>query len=100
MCAKWLQMMPAPAVFVPDDTAESQKIERIPDAKCKAANLCDTADGCAHSALEECETLHQSSKKCKKLFDGTLGEWNPGPHDIELKPDVKPCHNHSFPTPS
>jgi len=37
--------------------------------------------------------------KFEVLFHGTLGKWNLGQYDIELKPDAKPYHARSFPVP-
>ena len=37
--------------------------------------------------------------KFEVLFDGTLGKWNLGQYDIELKLDDKPYHARSFPVP-
>ena len=38
-------------------------------------------------------------KKCEDLFDGTLGKWQHKPMDLELKPDVEPCHARPCPIP-
>ena len=33
------------------------------------------------------------------LFDGTLGKWNMGAYDIELRPEATPYHARAFPIP-
>jgi hypothetical protein len=33
------------------------------------------------------------------MFDGTLGKWNMGAYDIELRPDITPYHARAFPIP-
>ena len=56
-------------------------------------------DKCTHLKLEEREMLFKLLNKYKDLFDGTLGRWNLGTYDIELKPDAKPYHARGFPVP-
>ena len=35
----------------------------------------------------------------KDLFDGTLGDWDTDPVDLELNPVSKPFHNKYYPVP-
>ena len=86
------------ALHLSDHPANCHKKETL-NAKCKKADLHGIADECAHLAWEECEVSFQLLTKCEELFDGTLGEWNSGTCNIELCPDVKPCHARSFPVP-
>ena len=81
-----------------DDTA-SRRVKRILDAKYKPADLRSVVDKCTHLKLEEREMLFKLLNKYKDLFDGTLGRWNLGTYDIELKPDAKPYHARGFPVP-
>jgi hypothetical protein len=43
--------------------------------------------------------LHEALTEYSDLFDGTLGKWNMGAYDIELRPEVTPYHARAFPIP-
>ena len=55
---------------------------------------------CVHLTDSEREGLHKVHTKFKPLFDGTLGEWNTEPINLELiDPDTKPFHARAYPVP-
>ena len=75
------------------------RVKRILDAKHEKADLPKVAADCNHLDQEQKESLLALLQKHESLFDGTLGKWHGEEHDIELKPDSKPCHSRAFPVP-
>ena len=66
----------------------SSRLKSILDAKYKKADLRNVADSAEHLSQDERDSLHSTLKEYSELFDGTLGKWNMGAYDIELRPDV------------
>ena len=56
-------------------------------------------DNCSHLKSEEKNKLFRLLTSFKDLFDGTLGDWNTNPVDLELKKDAEPCHSKKFSVP-
>ena len=71
----------------------------ILDAKYEKADLAEVARSATHLSEMEQEELHRFLTKYEDLFDGSLGKWNMGAYDIELRPDVTPYHARAFPIP-
>jgi hypothetical protein len=67
-------------------------LKGIFDAKYKQADLHEVADSVTHLADEERAHLHKSLTEYTDLFDGTLGKWNMGAYEIELRPEATPYH--------
>ena len=79
--------------------AETDRIRGILDAKYEKADLAEVAAQATHLSKAEQDRLHKFLKKYEDLFDGTLGKWNMGAYEIELKPDATPYHSKAFPIP-
>ena len=80
-----------------DDATE--RLKNILDAKYEAADLeqiCREAD---YLSTDEQDKLIALLRKYETLFDGTLGQWNGEPYEIDLQPDAKPYHAKAFPIP-
>jgi hypothetical protein len=69
------------------------------DAKYKQADLHEVSASASHLAVEEQSHLHKALTEYSDLFDGTLGKWNMGAYDIELRPEATPYHAQAFPIP-
>jgi hypothetical protein len=84
----------------PDAVAKAtDHAKAILDAKYEKADLAEVARSATHLSKTEQEELHQFLTKYEDLFDGSLGKWNMGAYDIELRPDVTPYHARAFPIP-
>ena len=75
------------------------RVKQILEAKYEPADLEEIVAECTHLTKEQQEKLLKVLIKHKSLFDGSLGEWNDEPLDIELKEGAKPYHARSFPIP-
>jgi hypothetical protein len=78
---------------------EMQQMTDVLDAKYKKADLDKSASSANHLANNKQKLLLAVLKKCKELFNGTLGASTGKPHDIKLKDEVQPCHARPFPVP-
>ena len=87
--------------FEPVATAdETKRTMKILDAKYEKADLPKIVqDNCQHLTTDQRNELLRLLLKFEELFDGTLGDWDTEPVDIELKPDAKPYHGRAFPVP-
>jgi hypothetical protein len=75
----------------PDAVAEATDcVKAILNAKYEKADLAEVAQSATHLSETERQELHQFLNKYEDLFDGSLGKWNMGAYDIELRPDVMP----------
>ena len=84
----------------PDAVTETtERIKNILDAKYEKANLAQIASEANHLNDAEKQQLHHLLKEYEDLFDGTLGKWNMGAYDIELRPEAKPYHAKAYPIP-
>lgn len=81
-------------------TTETERIQRILDGKYTPANLEAITAECTHLTEDERHQLLQLLQRFETAFDGSLGEWQTEPVDIELKePTAKPYHAKPFPVP-
>jgi hypothetical protein len=60
------------------------------EAKYEQGDLHKVAASASHLAVEEQSHLHEALTEYSDLFDGTLGKWNMGAYDIELRPEATP----------
>jgi hypothetical protein len=75
----------------PDAVAEvTDRVKAILDAKYEKADLAEVAQSATSLSETERKELHQFLNKYEDLFDGSLGKWNMGAYDIELRPGVVP----------
>ena len=72
---------------------------RILDAKYEKADLPSIVSTCDHPNDRQKDMLLQVLLQFKKLFDGTLGDWDTDPVHFELKDGAKPHHGRPFPVP-
>jgi hypothetical protein len=63
------------------------------------ADLHEVAASASHLAVEEQSHLHEALTEYSDLFHRTLGKWNMGAYDIELRPEATPYHDQVFPIP-
>jgi len=69
----------------------TERIVRILNSKYKKADLDqEVAAGAEELDKPQQQKLLSLLKDFEDLFDGTLGNWNTEPIDIELKPEHKP----------
>lgn len=73
--------------------------QRILDAHYEAANLPDLVKELKHLSKDEQTSLLSLLQQFKHLFDGTLGEFNCPPVDLELHPDATVFYAWAFPDP-
>ena len=92
-----------PQVFLlqePDAVYEAAEwLKDILDAKYKKADLDKVVEENSHLTPDQKHQLHSVLTKFTDLFDGTLGKWNMGAYDIELRPDATPYHAKPYPIP-
>ena len=82
------------------ETTDAARIQSIIDVKYAPQDITSIVDRCLHLTDSEREGLHKVLTKFETLFDGTLGEWNTEPIDLELiDPDCKPFHARAYPVP-
>jgi hypothetical protein len=70
----------------------TSRLKGILDAKYEQADLHEVAASASRLAVEEQSRLHEALTEYSDLFDGTLGKWNMGAYDIELRPEATPYH--------
>ena len=80
-------------------TDSVERIKQILDAKYEAADLEKVCSAQTQLADHERKQLLTLLNKYAELFDGTLGEWNLEPVELELKPDATPYHARPYPIP-
>jgi hypothetical protein len=84
----------------PESVQEAtSRLKGILDAKYEKADLHEVAESATHLREEERRKLQTTLEEYSDLFDGTLGKWNMGAYDIELRPDASPYHARAFPIP-
>ena len=84
----------------PISTREAtERVVRILDSNYAKANLDEVAEAATNLTEAERSMLLDLLKEFEDLFDGTLGQWNTAPVEIELKPDVKPVSARWYPVP-
>ena len=81
--------------------AETNRMQRILDAKYSKTNLNDYVNSNTYSQLNDIEKakLLECLRKHESLFDGTLGKWKGTSYKVELKPDAKPYHARPYGIP-
>jgi len=67
------------------------------DANYGAADLDKAVEENTHLSHNQKHKLHHFLTKFNDLFDGTLGKWNMGAYDIELRTDATPYHAKPYP---
>ena len=77
----------------------TSRMNRTLAAACNEADLDKITSLCAHSSLNEQDSLNKLLKKHEPLFDGASGAWNIAPVSLELKPGSEPHHGRVCPTP-
>ena len=81
-------------------TTDAERIQSIIDVKYAPQDIQAIVDECTHLTDDERENLSKLLTKFESLFDGTLGDWDTEPIDLELKdPDTKPYHARAYPVP-
>jgi len=92
-----------PQVFLlqePDAVYEAAEcLKDILDAKYEKADLGKVVEENSHLTPDQKHQLHSVLTKLTDLFDGTLGKWNMGVYDIELRPEATPYHTKPYPIP-
>jgi len=77
----------------PDAVHEAAECLRdILDAKYEKADLDKVVDQCDYLTKNQKHQLLSTLNKFSDLFDGTLGKWNMGAYDIQLRSDATPYH--------
>ena len=74
-------------LFVSDET---DRIDKILDAKYKPANLNELMDNLPQLKYNQKEQLHMLINKQHGRFDGMLSTWKGSLYKIELQDDTKP----------
>lgn len=78
----------------------NKRVTHILDAKYEKADLpAIVKEQCAHLAESEQQALLALLTDYEDLFDGTLGDFDTEPVNLELKPDAQPVHSRPFPVP-
>ena len=88
--------------FADEPEAVHQAVERlrdILDAKYEKADLDEVVAQCDYLTHNQKHQLLHVLNKFSDLFDGTLGKWNMGAYDIQLRPGVTPYHAKPYPIP-
>ena len=81
----------------PESTRElTKRVPHILDAKYKEADLPAIVHTCDHLDQNQKDILLQGLLKYDKLFDGTLGDWNPDSVHFELMDREKQYHGRQF----
>ena len=92
-----------PQIYLMGDPASmidaAERLKDILDAKYEAADLDQVVAENTHLTYNQKQQLHSLLTKFNDLFDGTLGKWNMGAYDIELRPDATPYHAKPYPIP-
>ena len=65
--------------------AETERIQRILDAKYERANLVEITKQATHLNKEEQQKVIKLLRKFESMFDGQLGQWKGKAYDIELR---------------
>lgn len=97
----WIDSFEQELLFAHDPlTTDAERIQNIVDAKYSQADLTALTKECTLLNDAEQLKLYTLLKKFEHLFDGTLGNWNTDPVDLELKdPECKPYHAKPYPVP-
>ncbi len=97
----WINEFEQELLFAHDPvTTDADRIQSIIDAKYTKADLAAIAEECSILSETEQNKLHKLLQKFEHLFDGTLGNWNTEPIELELKDkDCKPYHAKPYPVP-
>jgi hypothetical protein len=74
----------------PFNTAETERVKTILDAKYKKANLEEVIAACKHLSEQEQALLLELLNKYEDLFDSMLEHWVREDYSVELKPGVTP----------
>ena len=77
----------------------TERIKRILDAKCEAANLEEICRGQEELNEGEQQQLLALLRKHEPLFDGQLGKWKGSTAELELIEGATPYHARVFPLP-
>jgi hypothetical protein len=77
----------------------TERLRNILDAKYEQADLKEVANEVTNLTPSERECLHETLMNFQDLFDGSLGKWNMGAYNIELRPDATPYHARAYPIP-
>ena len=72
---------------------------KILDSTYAEADLKQVADNTTHMNTKEITQLLRLLEDFKKLFDGTLGNWDIEPVKLELNTGYKPFNNKYYPLP-
>ena len=85
----------------PDSTRDSTKrTVEILDASYEKANLAEVLDQtCGHLSSIQRNSMLKLLTKYEELFDGTLGDFETDPVNLELKKDATAYHGRPYPIP-
>ena len=72
---------------------------KIIDTTYTKAGLKQVADNATHLNVELKTHLLSLLKDFEDVFDGTLGDWETGPVNLDLKPGSKPINSRHFLVP-
>ena len=78
---------------------ETQRIQKILDAKYEPANLNQVTKDIWELSKEDRDKIYRILKKYEVLFDGRLGKYNGPPHTIHLKDNVTLYHGKPYKFP-
>ena len=76
--------------------AETQRIEKILDAKYEPADLKQVTKDIPDLSKKDRDEIYRILKKYEVLFDRRLGKYNGLPHTIHLKDNVTPYHRKPY----
>ena len=79
--------------------SETERIQRILDAKYEPANLVEITEKAAHLSISEKQKLLKLLRKFEPMFNGQLGQWTGPAYDIELREGATPYHARPFAVP-
>ena len=80
-------------------TEAQDRLKKILDAKCEAADLDEIVDSQDQLSPQEKQQLLQLLTRYKHLFDGTLGKWTGSKVSLDLVDGAEPYHAKAFPVP-
>jgi hypothetical protein len=77
----------------------TNRMKRILEAKCEAANIKNVVAACKNFSTTEQKQLFAVLTRFESLFYGTPGHWQDETYDITLRHDAKPYHARAYPIP-
>ena len=81
------------------ENEELMEATKVLDAKYEKADIDKEVASMTHLSKDQQNQLRTLLYKYEKLFDGTLGEWDTEPIELELQENAKPFHAKPMPVP-